>query len=53
MISNPDVAMDTYTVVVTCNINPTSTTAERCEIFAVNDSTSLSSMLTTVVFVCT
>ena len=36
MISNPDDVMDTYSVVVTCEINPTST-AEYCEVIARND----------------
>ena len=36
IISNPDNVMDTYSVVVTCEINPTST-AEYCEVIARND----------------
>ena len=35
MISNPDDVMDTYSVVVKCEINPTST-ADYCEVVARN-----------------
>ena len=40
---NPDDVMDTYSVVVTCEINPTST-AEYCEVFAESGDTTLTSM---------
>ena len=40
MISNPDDVMDTYSVVVTCEINPTST-AEYCEVSVGNTDTPL------------
>ena len=43
MISNPDDVMSTYSVFVTCDINPSSD-AEFCEVIARNDSTILSSM---------
>ena len=38
--SNPNDVMDTYSVVVTCEINPTST-AEYCEVFAESSDTTL------------
>ena len=37
MISNRDEVMGCYSVIVTCEINPTST-AEFCEVIARNDS---------------
>ena len=36
MISNSDDVMDTYSVIVICEINPTST-AEYCEVIIRND----------------
>ena len=45
MISNPDVVMDTYSLVVTCEINPTST-VDYCEVFAGNTDTTLTGKFT-------
>ena len=40
MISNPDDVMDTYSVVVRCEINPTNT-ADYCKVIARNDNVGL------------
>ena len=42
MISSPDDVMESYSVVVTCEINPANT-AEYCEVIARYDVTSLTS----------
>ena len=44
MILNPDVIRGTYSVIVTCEINPTSA-AEYCNVYARNDNTVFSSEL--------
>ena len=49
---NPNATMTLHDVVVTCDINPTST-AEFCEVFARNDDASLSGMLHMYIYVCT
>ena len=46
MMSNPNDVMDTYSVVVTCEINPTST-AEYCKVIARNDSAGLPDLSST------
>ena len=51
---DPDDLTNTYSLVVTCEINPTSS-AEYCEVIARNDDTTISRRLcnvTTGVFVC-
>ena len=40
VISNPDDLMDTYSVIITCEISPTSN-AEYCEMFAGSGDTTL------------
>ena len=52
VISDPGDLMDTYPVVVTCHIRPTST-AVYCEVLAENGDTTLTSTFTTVMYVCT
>ena len=52
---DPDDLMNTYSLVVTCEINPTiASSAEYCEVIAKNDDTTIKSKLcnvTTGVFV--
>ena len=43
VISNPDDVMEFYSVIVTCEINPTSI-AEYCEMFAESGITTLTGM---------
>ena len=43
VISNPDDVMELYSVIVICEINPTST-AEYCEMFAESGITTLTGM---------
>ena len=41
VVFNPDDVMEVYSVIVTCEIDPTST-AEYCEVFARNDDAGVS-----------
>ena len=48
---DPNDLMNTYSLVVTCEINPTSS-AEYCEVIARNDDTTISSKLSNYMSIC-
>ena len=48
---DPDNLMNTYSLVVTCEINPTSS-ADYCEVIARNDDTTISGKLCTYILLC-